>query len=730
MKMSRCLMLACVAGGIAAPAFAQNVVNVGPENMTGVQVPGYFGANGEFVQTGPMPAAFGSRAGTPVYDSYTGTPNAITSAFNGMRLAGDDLSFVGGPWAGVPGAQKSLIELGGVLVGRSLLTPAASSNTSALPGIANVVLRVAYFDAYDYTSVTGVPTGAAAAQVNIAFGAAQVNPGQLFVWNIGLAAPLTVNVDDSAFMTYSWFDSTNTTPLPSPHEWRFGASNILVNAVGSSDSTIFVDRGDGTVVSQGGDGILQGGTATFTGFNGILLNTTPNTFPLSGISTQAVERNSLVLTNPAKLSIIMRATLPTPTPTVFTDVGGCLNSAETVVTNSDAPDANGVRWFKFCLNGDVQDANLSFLDITTDGTASGNTAVGLYSNSGAFIGYDELDGPGDLAQLSLGVGNRSGDGDGSVFMGWDGQVNAGDGPFWLGVVQGPATAGQTDGVGSAADGFAIRGTGSLTGSVTVKLRTNSYDPITNPAAPSVPPSLTGGLAGDLGQILFPGVPGTSDDLNPPEVKWKKFEICAPVALNDATTTNYYDFDFSGTNAGSDSVAYIFNSAGQLVFFSDDAAAGYNKAQFSFGNSSTPRTAAAPVANQPQFAGQDGALTNGVYYLAYMEFNGDLNDVLVTEDRWHVRPDRPESGLDHRVDIITEVAACSTGPTCNDLDFNNDGQIEPGDVDAYFSILGEGPCLGDIGGGCDSLDFNNDGNIEPEDVDAYFSVLGEGPCINN
>ena len=72
-----------------------------------------------------------------------------------------------------------------------------------------------------------------------------------------------------------------------------------------------------------------------------------------------------------------------------------------------------------------------------------------------------------------------------------------------------------------------------------------------------------------------------------------------------------------------------------------------------------------------------------------------------------------------------IDAC-LGPVCNDLDFNNDGNIEPLDVDAYFSILGEGPCLG--GTTCDSLDFNNDGNIEPLDVDAYFSVLGEGPCF--
>jgi hypothetical protein len=60
-----------------------------------------------------------------------------------------------------------------------------------------------------------------------------------------------------------------------------------------------------------------------------------------------------------------------------------------------------------------------------------------------------------------------------------------------------------------------------------------------------------------------------------------------------------------------------------------------------------------------------------------------------------------------------------------LDFNRDGNIEPLDVDSYFSILGEGPCLGDIGNGCNDLDFNNDGNIDPQDVDDYFFVLGEG-----
>lgn len=71
--------------------------------------------------------------------------------------------------------------------------------------------------------------------------------------------------------------------------------------------------------------------------------------------------------------------------------------------------------------------------------------------------------------------------------------------------------------------------------------------------------------------------------------------------------------------------------------------------------------------------------------------------------------------------------CALG--CDSLDFNGDGQIDWLDVDAYFSVLGEGPCL-PAGTVCGDLDFNNDGLLgTPVDVDAYFSVLGEGPCLS-
>ena len=68
-----------------------------------------------------------------------------------------------------------------------------------------------------------------------------------------------------------------------------------------------------------------------------------------------------------------------------------------------------------------------------------------------------------------------------------------------------------------------------------------------------------------------------------------------------------------------------------------------------------------------------------------------------------------------------------GGVCDSLDYNGDGNIDPTDVDAYFSILGEGPCI-PANSTCNDLDFNNDGNIDPADVDAYFSILGEGPCL--
>ena len=204
----------------------------------------------------------------------------------------------------------------------------------------------------------------------------------------------------------------------------------------------------------------------------------------------------------------------------------------------------------------------------------------------------------------------------------------------------------------------------------------------------------------------------------------KIYICDPATFSATTVGGLTP---AGTATGSDTSLYLFKADGTGVSFNDDVSGSV----FNSAMDSTQVLASGP----------------GEYYLAISYFANDPFDATALEmwlDAPYTGTRAPDGdgaagslGDWQGTGTITNytltmtgvsLTPCTTGPTCNDLDFNNDGNIEPLDVDAYFSVLGEGPCLGDIGVGCDSLDFNNDGNIEPLDVDSYFSVLGEGPCI--
>jgi len=80
--------------------------------------------------------------------------------------------------------------------------------------------------------------------------------------------------------------------------------------------------------------------------------------------------------------------------------------------------------------------------------------------------------------------------------------------------------------------------------------------------------------------------------------------------------------------------------------------------------------------------------------------------------------------------LTGVCFPTTGPTCNDIDVNNDGSFfDPQDVDAFLSIYSEGDCI-PAGAVCDDIDFNNDGSLfDPCDVDSFLRVFSEGPCTS-
>jgi len=79
-------------------------------------------------------------------------------------------------------------------------------------------------------------------------------------------------------------------------------------------------------------------------------------------------------------------------------------------------------------------------------------------------------------------------------------------------------------------------------------------------------------------------------------------------------------------------------------------------------------------------------------------------------------------------MCVDIPNCNIGTACNDIDFNNDGNIfDPQDIDAFLSVFSEGPCI-PATATCDDIDFNNDGGIfDPCDIDSFLLVFSEGPC---
>ncbi|MFO0831410.1 MAG: serine hydrolase [Phycisphaerales bacterium] len=67
------------------------------------------------------------------------------------------------------------------------------------------------------------------------------------------------------------------------------------------------------------------------------------------------------------------------------------------------------------------------------------------------------------------------------------------------------------------------------------------------------------------------------------------------------------------------------------------------------------------------------------------------------------------------------------PTCDDIDFNNDGLFpDTQDIDDFLSVFSGGPCGS---GMCADIDFNNDGLFpDTQDIDAFLSVFSGGACV--
>ncbi len=364
-------------------------------------------------------------------------------------------------------------------------------------------------------------------------------------------------------------------------------------------------------------------------------------------------------------------------------------------SRTDALSAGQVTWYSINLNDDVTDALLTFLDIDTAGSGITDTALGLYDSNGDLIASDLNSGPGEAAQLSFGVGRRPGNGDGEQFDGYGGELLATN-TYYLAVAAGPTTFD---------DAFTAASTGTDAGSIRVNFRSNTNGGV---LPPSVAP-----VGADQGTLLAPGAANAPTLPGNANILWYSFTLCADV--NGSSAENYLDIDFANSDPSGDAdhEAFLFNTAGNVVAASDDEGPNFFP-QFSFGDTNI-RGPYRPAGQT--FAGESGPLAAGTYYLGVGFFDVRPLANAATDGRWHVRPLGGDN-LAIAVDFYTGITECGSAcPPCA-ADFNQDGGVDGGDVEAFYVTW-------ETGEGCG--DTNQDGGVDGGDVEFFFSQWEAGGC---
>jgi hypothetical protein len=631
----------------SACAFAQELIPF-PE---GTRIRHLSVQDGQLVDMG-YDSPYGGRAPT-TYDADTAA--TCGSYIGGVSNILDDIDFGPfGPWAST---TNNVI--------RTLQVPLANSGTAAV----SYDLRVSIWDDANFAAspmiaATGTPLWTATTPVrNLANGA-------YFVTYTLPAAGVTVP-DTRIYVQLQFFvpgSSTAQMSNAAGQPARFFAVNRVTTGPGSSSAEWGVDVNN--------DRVLQGGA----------LGTTDR-------RTLNFAAGGACAGQPMNLPIIITGDVPVTPPANVVALGDVVDAA---APRTDALAAGAVKWYTFTLPGDISDAAATFLDIDTEESTIPNTAMALFRSNGNRIATDELSGSGDLANLSFGIGRRPADGDGAQYDGYDGQLLAVDGPFYLAVCQGNATF---------SDGFVATpiATGQVAGNIRLRLRSNV---VGGTLAPSAAP-----VGNDLGIILAPGVQTIATLPGAFSAVWYRFNICR--TIDGSSADNYLDIDFGAGEGAADPVAYIFDASGNVRFASDDTDATNALPIFSFG-SAGPRDPYTPLSGT--YTGQTGPIDVGDYWLAVGLFPiNPLPDV--NAGRWHLRP-ASGSNLNVRPDFYTGVVECgSPCPACA-ADFNQDGGVDGGDLASFFPDWADAaPCA----------DVNQDGGVDGGDVEAFIIVWQSGGC---
>jgi hypothetical protein len=587
------------------------------------------------------------------YDSDTAATCAIY--LTGVSNIIDDVDFGPvGPWAST---TNNVI--------RTIRVPLANSGAASVSYDFKVTLwDDANFGASPMVAATGTPLWTATYPVrNLAQGAYDLT--------FNIAAGVTVP-DTRVYVQLQYFVAGSTTTqmsVAAGQPARFYAVSRVTTGPGSSSAEWGIDINN--------DRTFQGGTLGTT-------DRRTTNFPAGGACAG----------QPMNLPILITGDVPVTPPANAVSLGDVTDAA---APRTDALAAGAVKWYTFTLTGDISDAAMTFLDIDTEGSTIPNTAMALFRPNGNRIATDELSGSGDLANLSFGVGRRAADGDGAQYDGYDGQLLAIDGPFYLAVCQGNAVF---------SDGFVATpvATGQVAGDIRLRLRSNV---VSQTLAPSVAPAGT-----ELGTILTPGVQTVATLPGAFGAAWYKFTLCR--GIDGSSTDNYLDIDFGAGEGAADPVAHIFDAAGNVRVTSDDTDATNALPIFSFG-SAGPRAPYTPLSGA--YTGQTGLIEAGDYWLGVGLFPVNPLPEAATAGRWHLRP-ASGSNLNVRPDFYTGIVDCgSPCPACA-ADFNQDGGVDGGDLASFFPAWADAASCADV---------NQDGGVDGGDVESFILVWQAGGC---
>jgi hypothetical protein len=194
-------------------------------------------------------------------------------------------------------------------------------------------------------------------------------------------------------------------------------------------------------------------------------------------------------------------------------------------------------------------------------------------------------------------------------------------------------------------------------------------------------------------------------------------------LPDGTTIGF----LAQSSPSSDAIGYAVNRHGQVAaFVSENSGCG-----------AANRLLMTDAQGRPSVVYTDGdpAIIRGrEFEFAGLSFLVDLPLASGGSDgRPRFLNDRGELAFwlaffDPSIGTLDALVVASVPPGCDSIDFNNDGSaFDFQDIDAFFSVFSEGPCI-PASATCNDIDFNNDGAVfDPCDIDSFLLLFSEGPC---